>query len=169
MSNLEKPPSITDGQFELVQAVCSIYSTGGDPDDLVSEKYVEDCSFSDPLVEVFGQADTKAQFRSLRMLFSEIDFRVHGVGLVGEDLLIHASVSYVPRVLPRSFVIQLEQFTKLTARDGRIQKHEDHWSIHGTMGVVFGLGWIYGLWRRCLGRASSMAIDVVSCPKRKTS
>lgn len=164
-----KPSCISDGQFELVKAVCSIYSTSSDSDDLVSDKYVEDCSFSDPLVEVFGQVNTKAQFRSLRMLFSEIDFKVHGVGLVGEGIVIHATVSYFPRALPRACVIRLEQFTKLMTRDGLILSHEDHWSIHGTMRVVSGLGWIYGWWRQLFGKASSMGIDALSCPKRKTS
>ena len=41
---------------------------------------------------ISSQAHVTAQFRSLRMLFQDIDFQVHGAGLVGEALVIQVSV-----------------------------------------------------------------------------
>lgn len=157
-----QPADVSD---QLVQAVCSIYSTSTNSDELVVQRYCADCIFTDPLVHVFGQADVQAQFRSLRMLFNDIDFQLHGSSIMGECLVIHAKVSYFPRIFPRACVVQVEQFTKLTLRDGRILVHEDHWSIHGTLQVALGLGWIYGVWRQVFGKVSSRAINFLG--KRK--
>ena len=131
--------------------------------------YASACQFSDPLVLVSGPAHVKAQFRSLRMLFREIDFQVEGVGLLGEKVVIEASVTYVPKRMPRACAVRLKQFTTLTSTAGRVLLHEDHWSIHGVLVAITGLGWLYQGWRKALGTASSVAVDLISCPKRKGS
>ena len=160
---------LNDEQRSLAKAACSAYDLQVDADALVDSMYASDCQFSDPLVLVEGPARVKAQFRSLRILFREIDFQVEGIGLLGEKVVIEAMVSYVPKFMPNACALRLKQFTTLTAASGRVLVHEDHWSIHGILGAIMGLGWLYQGWRQALGTVSSLAVDVVSCPKRKAS
>ena len=156
-------------QQRIAKAVCSVYDLQVDSDAVVESMYASSCQFSDPLVLVSGHGHVKAQFRSLRMLFREIDFHVDGVGLMGEKVIIEATVTYVPKFLPSACALRLKQFTKLTSAAGLVVLHEDHWSIHGVLGAIMGLGWLYQTWRQVLGTSSSVAVDLVSCPKRKAS
>ncbi|CAE7327821.1 unnamed protein product [Symbiodinium sp. CCMP2456] len=154
---------------QLAKAACSLYDLQVDSDAVVDSMYASSCKFSDPLVLVSGTSHVKAQFRSLRMLFREIDFHVDGIGQLGEKLVIEATITYVPKFMPRACALRLKQFTTLTSKAGRILLHEDHWSIHGVLVAIAGFGWLYQSWRQLLGTASSVAVELVDCPRRKTS
>eukprot|EP00439_Symbiodinium_sp_Y106_P073413 s1796_g13.t2 len=94
--------TLGDEHRRIAKAACSVYDLQVDSDAVVDSMYATSCKFSDPLVLVSGPSHVKAQFRSLRMLFREIDFHVDGIGPLGEKLVIEATVTYVPKFMPRA-------------------------------------------------------------------
>lgn len=148
--------------LSLTKNVLSLYDISTYSDEVVEQLYAENASLNDPLIEVQGIENIKAQFRGLSAIAASSTAKlVRGSISGGDTLTIESIMEFSLKPFPRFLKLRVVVFSILDLDDFKILRHTDYWDIKSLVQNIPLVGFVYNRFRPCFGTVSSAVVKRV--------